>query len=115
MKKTFLFTLTVLAGLLFFQSATVEAREHRHRGCHGHGPRVQVTVGNTYGQDVYVVRRYVQPVAPIVYVPATPYAAPVAVPVAYAIPASPAYVEDVYVAPRRPISFAGLFLSLLFR
>jgi hypothetical protein len=112
MKKSFfcaLFGLTAL--LLFVQSTSAEAREHRRSRT-----SVQVNVGNSYGcRDAYVVRRYARPMIPVApAVPVRPfvcgspyYYAPV-----YVENPSPAYVEEVYVAPTpRPFSFAGLSLS----
>lgn len=112
MNKIFFCSLfSIMAILLFIQSAPLEARHHHSRGGH-----VQVGVGaNVVARDAYVARRYVRPVvATPVIVSHDPYYSPVYV---YAPPAyaAPVYVEEVHVAPRcRPMTFGGLsfFLNL---
>lgn len=105
-KKSILCSILVCtAVLLFAHPISLEARSH----CRG--PHIQIGFGGTFGsrpEPTYVVRRYVRPVRPAVYVVQEPYCAPV-----YAYPAPQvAYLEEVYVpkAPR-PLSFAGLSFS----
>lgn len=110
MNKVFFCSLfSIMAILLFAQSAPLEARHH----CRG--PRVQVGVGaGVVARETYVTRRYVQPVVarPVIVAQDPYFCGPV---YTYAAPAyvTPVYVEEeVRVAPRcRPFTFGGLSFS----
>lgn len=109
MNKVFFCSLfSIMAVLLFAQSAPLEAR---HQHCRS-SSRVQVGLGaNMVTRDTYVARRYVRPVVasrPVIVAQDPYYYSPVYAPVY----AAPVYVEEVYVAPRpRPVTFGGLSFS----
>jgi hypothetical protein len=104
MKMTFFFSILLLTGLfLFSTSSSLEAREHHRRN----NANVQINVGASRGHNHHIVRRYVAPVPVCVSPVPYGYYAPV-----YTYPASVAYVEQVYVAPRPVL---GLSFSWLFR
>lgn len=105
-RKSLFLTFLAITGILLLTSST-EAEARRH--CRSHASLgLNVGVGTGYS-DAYVTRRYARPVvvSTPVYVPNYYYPCYNQV---YAYP-SPAYVEEVYVAPAPRIGLSGLSFS----